>query len=67
MRRSVYQRSVRPSMRPAIEATIAVLALGLLPWFVESFAQSDLLGPLVGWTVLSAIGAFLVWAWPVKR
>lgn len=44
----------------------ALTALALLPAFVENTAQHDALGPVFGLTVLLAIGAFIIFALPVK-
>jgi hypothetical protein len=67
MKRAVYHRRARVTSRPAVQVTIAVLAVALLPKPVEMIAQSDLLFPMFALTVLCAAAAFAVWAWPVKR
>jgi len=67
MKRAIYHRRQRSSIKPALQLTAVVLAVALLPKPVEVIAQSDLLGPLVALLALCAAAAFVVWSWPVKR
>jgi len=67
VKRAIYHRRPRANAKPALQLTALVALFALLPAFVDSVAQSDLLGPLVFWIALSAVAAFAVWAWPVKR
>ena len=67
MKRAVYHRRQRISARPAVQVTIAVLAVALMPAPVEMLARSDALGPVIAWTLLTAAVAFVIYAWPVKR
>jgi hypothetical protein len=67
MKRAIYHRRQRLSVKPALQLTAVVLAVALLPKPVEVIAQSDLLGPLVALIALCAAAAFAVWSWPVKR
>lgn len=67
MKRAVYHRRQRVTMRPALQVTLAVLAVALLPGPVEWIARSDLIGPLLGWSALAVIVAVGVYLWPVKR
>ena len=41
-------------------------AFALLPAFVENIAQHDALGPVIGLTLLLAVVAAGIFAWPVK-
>jgi len=67
MKRAIYHRRQRSSMKSALQLSAVVLAVALLPKPVEVIAQSDLLGPLVALLALCAAAAFAVWSWPVKR
>jgi hypothetical protein len=44
-----------------------ILAVALLPKPVEMLARSDALGPIIGWTILTALAALVIFAWPVER
>lgn len=67
MKRAIYHRRMSTNVKPALQVTAAILAVALLPAPVEAVAQSDALGPVIAWALLSAVAAFLIWAWPVKR
>lgn len=67
VKRAIYHRRPRANVKPALQITAVVALFALLPTFVDSVAQSDLLGPLAFWVTASAAAAFVVWAWPVKR
>lgn len=67
MKRTVYHRRQHTSLRPALQVTIAVLAVALLPQPVEMLARSDALFPIIAWALLTSAAAFAIWAWPVKR
>lgn len=48
--------------------TLAIItAIMLLPAPIEYLATSDALGPLIGWTFLSALAAVAIFALPVKN
>lgn len=67
MKRAVYHRRQRINMRPALQVTLAVLAVALLPKPIEMLARSDALGPMIAWTLLTTVVAFAIYAWPVRR
>ena len=67
MKRTAYDRRPRASLKPAVQVTLIILAVALLPKPVEMLARSDALGPIIGWTILTAFAALAIFAWPVKR
>ena len=67
MKHTVYHRRPRTNLRPALQVTLAVLAVALLPKPVEMLARSDVFFAIIAWTLLTAAVAFAIWAWPVKR
>lgn len=67
MKRTVYHRRQRASMKPALQVTLAVLAVALLPKPVEMIARSDVLFAIIIYTLLASAAAFAIWAWPVKK
>ena len=54
-------------MKPTLQVTLAILAVALLPKPVEMLARSDALVPIIGWTILTALAALAIFAWPVKK
>ena len=54
-------------MKPALQVTLAVLAVALLPKPVEMIARSDVLFAIIIYTLLASAAAFAIWAWPVKK
>ncbi|MEI7655699.1 MAG: hypothetical protein WCJ22_02855 [Actinomycetes bacterium] len=67
MKRAVYHRRQRISARPAVQVTLAVLAVALLPKPIEMIARSDVLFAIIIYTLLASAAAFAIWAWPVKK
>lgn len=67
MKRAIYHRSKRVELRPAVQVTLAVLAVALLPTPVEMIARSDALFPVLAITIVAAITALAIFCWPVKR
>ena len=67
MKRTIYHRRQRTNMRPALQVTLAVLAVALLPKPVEMIARSDVLFAIIIYTLLASAAAFAIWAWPVKK
>jgi hypothetical protein len=55
------------NVKPTLQVTLAILAVALLPKPVEMLARSDVLGPIIGWTILTALAALVIFAWPVKK
>lgn len=55
------------TLKQALQLSAIVVGFALLPASVEAIAQSDLLGPIIGLTVLCAGAACAIFAWPVKR
>ena len=66
-RSTIYQRRARVNVKPTLQLTLMILAVALLPKPVEMLARSDALGPIIGWTILTALAALVIFAWPVKR
>ena len=56
----------RCSMKQTAQFLTGLTAFMLLPALVENTAQHDALGPVLGLTVLLAIVAVGIFAWPVK-
>ena len=67
MKRTVYHRRTQVNVKPTLQVTLAILAVALLPKPVEMLARSDALGPIIGWTILTALAALAIFAWPVKK
>lgn len=67
MKRAIYHRRARSNVKPALQVTALISIWAALPASVEAVAQSDLLGPLAFWVASSAMAAFAIWAWPVKK
>ena len=67
MKRTIYHRRTRASVKPTLQVTLAILAVALLPKPVEMLARSDALAPIIGWFFLTALAAFAIFAWPVKK
>jgi len=53
-------------MKKTGQFLIALTAFMLLPALVENTAQHDAIGPVLGLTVLLALVAIAIFAWPVK-
>jgi hypothetical protein len=53
-------------MKKTGQFLIALTAFMLLPALVENTAQHDAIGPVLGLTVLLALAAIAIFAWPVK-
>lgn len=53
-------------MKQIAQFLTGLTAFALLPALVENTAQHDALGPVIGLTLLLAIAAALIFAWPVK-
>ncbi len=53
-------------MKQTAQFFTGLTAFMLLPALVENTAQHDALGPVLGLTVLLAIVAVGIFAWPVK-
>ena len=53
-------------MKPSTLLFIFITLAVVMPGPLESFAQHDALGPVIGLTILLAIGAFIIFALPVK-
>jgi hypothetical protein len=67
VKRTVYHRRTQVNVKPTLQVTLAILAVALLPKPVEMLARSDALGPIIGWTILTALAALAIFAWPVKK
>jgi hypothetical protein len=53
-------------MKQTAQFLTGLTAFMLLPALVENTAQHDALGPVLGLTVLFAVVAAAIFAWPVK-
>ena len=53
-------------MKKTGQFLICLTAFMLLPALVENTAQHDAIGPVLGLTVLLALVAIAIFAWPVK-
>jgi len=53
-------------MKPSTLLFIFITLAVVMPGPLESFAQHDALGPVIGLTLLLAIAAAGIFAWPVK-
>ena len=53
-------------MKQTAQFLTGLTAFMLLPALVENTAQHDALGPVLGLTILLAIVAVGIFAWPVK-
>ena len=53
-------------MKKTGQFLIGLTAFMLLPALVENTAQHDAIGPVLGFTLLLAIVAIAIFAWPVK-
>lgn len=53
-------------MKKTGQFLIALTAFMLFPDLVENTAQHDAIGPVLGLTVLLALAAIAIFAWPVK-
>ena len=53
-------------MKQTAQFLTGLIAFALLPAIVDNTAQHDSLGPVLGFTVLLAIVAIAIFAWPVK-
>jgi hypothetical protein len=53
-------------MKKTGQFLIGLTAFMLLPALVENTAQHDALGPVLGLTLLLALVAIAIFAWPVK-
>jgi hypothetical protein len=67
VKRTIYEPRARVNVKPAVQVTLIILTVALLPKPVEMLARSDALGPIIGWTILTALAALAIFAWPVKR
>jgi hypothetical protein len=67
VKRAIYHRRQRTNMRRALQVTLAVLAVALLPKPVEMIARLDVLFAIIACTLLASAAAFAIWAWPVKK
>jgi hypothetical protein len=54
-------------MKQTAQFLIGLTAFMLLPALVENTAQHDALGPVLGLTVLLAVVAAAIFAWPVRN
>jgi hypothetical protein len=54
-------------MKQTAQFLTGLTAFALLPVLVENTAQHDALGPVLGLTVLLAIVAVGIFAWPVRN
>jgi hypothetical protein len=54
-------------MKQTAQFFTGLTAFMLLPALVENTAQHDALGPVLGLTVLLAIVAAAIFAWPVRN
>ena len=54
------------SMKQTAQFLTGLTAFMLLPALVENTAQHDALGPVLGLTLLLALAAIVIFAWPVK-
>jgi hypothetical protein len=54
-------------MKQTAQFLTGLTAFALLPAFVENTAQHDALGPVLGLTVLLAVVAAAIFAWPVRN
>jgi hypothetical protein len=54
-------------MKQTAQFLTGLTAFALLPALVENTAQHDALGPVLGLTVLLAIVAVGIFAWPVRN
>jgi hypothetical protein len=66
-RSTIYHRRTQVNVKPTLQVTLAILAVALLPKPVEMLARSDAVGPIIGWTILTALVALVIFAWPVKK
>jgi hypothetical protein len=53
-------------MKKTGQFLIGLTAFMLLPALVENTAQHDAIGPVLGLTLLLALVAIAIFAWPVK-
>jgi hypothetical protein len=53
-------------MKQTAQFLTGLTAFMLLPALVENTAQHDALGPVLGLTLLLALAAIVIFAWPVK-
>jgi len=67
VKRTVYETRARVNVKPTLQVTLIILAVALLPKPVEMLARSDAVGPIIGWTILTALAALAIFAWPVKK
>lgn len=67
MKRIVENRRTRVNVKSAVQVTLAILTVALLPKPVEMLARSDALAPIIGWFFLTALAALAIFAWPVKK
>jgi hypothetical protein len=54
-------------MKQTAQFLTGLTAFALLPAFVENTAQHDAIGPVLGLTVLLAVVAAAIFAWPVRN
>lgn len=54
-------------MKQTAQFLTGLTAFALLPALVENTAQHDALGPVIGLTILLAIVAAGIFAWPVRN
>ena len=54
-------------MKQTAQFLTGLTAFMLLPALVENTAQHDALGPVLGLTVLLAVVAAAIFAWPVRN
>jgi hypothetical protein len=66
-RSTIYHRRTQVNVKPTLQVTLAILAVALLPKPVEMLARSNAVGPIIGWTILTALAALVIFAWPVKK
>jgi hypothetical protein len=53
-------------MKQTAQFLTGLTAFMLLPALVENTAQHDAIGPVLGLTVLLALAAIAIFAWPAK-